>query len=164
MASWRGFAGLGRTALRSMASYLLLLQNPFLCTVSTSFSALRPPVRVICQGGLPLPPMPNYSSSQHLFSSKVITSLACLPTLEAPRAETTLPWSPQCPAAAGSLAWPGLLCKHFPLVPLGAGLTVPSLCPEEVGPRCQQLQEGCSAPALEELWAPPASGGRQAQP
>ena len=107
-----------------MASYLLLLQNPFLCTVSTSFSALRPPVRVICQGGLPLPPMPNYSSSQHLFSSKVITSLACLPTLEALRAETTLPWSPQCPAAAGSLAWPGLLCKHFPLVPLGAGIIV----------------------------------------
>lgn len=129
-----GLAGLGKTVPRSMASYLPLLQDPFLCTVSISFSALRPPVRVICQGGLPLPPMPNYSSSQHLFSSKVITSLACLPTLEAPRAETTLPWSPQCPAAAGSLAWPGLLCKHFPLVPLGAGLTVLSLCPKEVGP------------------------------
>lgn len=51
-----GLAGLGKTVPRSMASYLPLLQDPFLCTVSTSFSALRPPVRVICQGGLPLPP------------------------------------------------------------------------------------------------------------
>lgn len=148
-----------------MAGYLLLLQDPFLCTVSTSFSALRPPVRVTCQGGLALPPMPNYSSSQHLFSSKVITSLACLPTLEAPRAETTLPWSPQCPAAAGSLPWPGLLCKHFPLVPLGAGLTVLSLCPKEARPLCQQLQqEGCSAPALEEPRAPQPQGVTRLSP
>lgn len=58
-----------------MAGYLLLLQDPFLCTVWASFSALRPPVRVTCQGGLPLPPRPNYFSSQHLFSGDHILGM-----------------------------------------------------------------------------------------